>query len=201
MLPYVVVALLLAGFVVVLVVLTYNKLILLRNRFQNSFAQIDVQLKRRYDLIPNLVEAVKGYMTHERATLDAVTSARNQAMAAAQSATNARDADAITTLAVAENNLMAALSQLRIQIEAYPELKADRPTLNLMEELSSTENRIAFARQAYNDSVMTYNAKRLSFPTNVMAGMFGFSQANLFELQNPTEREAVRVNLTDSKFA
>lgn len=201
MLPFLIAILLPLGLVVVIVVVTYNKLILLRNRFQNAFAQIDVQLKRRYDLIPNLVESVKGYMNHERATLDAVISARNQAMAAAQSASNARDSDAVAALAGAENNLMAALSKLRITIESYPELKADRPTLNLMEELSSTENRIAFARQAYNDSVMTYNSKRLSFPTNVMAGMFGFGQANLFEIQNPTEREVVNVNLSRSNFA
>jgi LemA protein len=173
---------------------TYNGLVSLRNRFKNAFAQIDVQLKRRYDLIPNLVEVAKGYLKHERETLEAVIKARNVAAAAAQAAAaNPADPAAMKGLLGAEAGLAGALSRLMVVSEQYPDLKANQNMMQLTEEMTSTENKISFARQAYNDAVMTYNTKRESFPTNVVAGMFNFSEAQLFQIENAAEREAPKV--------
>jgi LemA protein len=175
----------------------YNKLVDLRNRFKNAFSQIDVQLKRRYDLIPNLVETAKGYMKHESTTLEAVIKARNIAAAAAQTAAaDPADANAVRSLAAAEAGLGGALSRLLVVSEQYPELKANQNMLQLTEELTSTENKIAFARQAYNDSVMTYNTTRETFPNVVFAGAFGFLPAELFKIEDPTERQAPKVSFT-----
>lgn len=172
----------------------YNRLVTMRNRFKNAFAQIDVQLKRRYDLIPNLVETSKGYIKHERETLEAVTAARNQASTAARSAAaNPADAGAIQGLMGAEATLTGALGRLFAVVEAYPDLKANQNMMLLMEELSSTENKVSFARQAYNDSVMVYNTTRETFPTLLIAGPFGFTVAQLFEITAPAEREAPKV--------
>lgn len=173
----------------------YNALVTLRNRFKNAFAQIDVQLKRRYDLIPNLVETAKGYLQHERETLEAVTAARNAAQAAgARAAADPADADAVKALATADAGLTGALSRLNFVAEAYPDLKANQNMMALQEELTSTENKVAFARQAYNDSVLAYNTKREVFPTNLVAGMFNFGPAQAFEIENSAEREAPRVS-------
>jgi LemA protein len=174
----------------------YNGLVQLRNRFKNAFAQIDVQLKRRYDLIPNLVEAAKGYLTHERETLEKVIAARNSAMGAAQKAAAAPgDAAAMQGLAAAEGQLGGALGRLMAVFEAYPDLKANQNVLQVQEELTSTENKIAFARQAYNDSVMEYNTKRESFPDTIFAGMFGFAPATLLEAtESAEERKAPKVS-------
>jgi LemA protein len=175
----------------------YNSLVSLRNRFKNAFAQIDVQLKRRYDLIPNLVETAKGYLKHEHETLEAVIKARNIAQSAAQSAAaNPADANAVRGLASAESGLTGALSRLMVVSEAYPELKANQNMMQLTEELTSTENKISFARQAYNDSVMTYNTTRETFPNVIFAGMFGFLPAELFKIDDPTERNAPKVSFT-----
>ena len=163
-------------------IMIYNGLVALRNRFKNAFAQIDVQLKRRYDLIPNLVETAKGYLKHERETLEAVIKARNQAVAAAQgAAANPGNPAAMQSLGQAEGALTGALGRLFALAEAYPDLKANQNMLALQEELTSTENKVAFARQAFNDSVMEYNTKRESFPDNIFAGMFGFDAAELLE--------------------
>jgi LemA protein len=176
--------------------LTYNRLVTLRNRFLNAFSQIDVQLKRRYDLIPNLVEAVKGYMQHEQATLEAVIQARNAAVSANQAAVaNPRDSGAVLALIAAENTLLGRLGTFLGLREAYPELKANQHVLRLMEELASAENRVAFARQSYNDSVTSYNTKRQTFPTNLFAGMMGFAEATLFEVNSDAERQVVQVSL------
>ena len=175
----------------------YNSLVALRNRFKNAFAQIDVQLKRRYDLIPNLVEVAKGYMKHESSTLEAVIKARNIALAAAQSAAaNPADANAMRGLGAAESGLTGALSRLMVVSEAYPELKANQNMMQLTEELTSTENKISFARQAYNDSVMGYNTTRETFPNVIFAGLFGFRPAELFKIDDPTERNAPKVQFT-----
>jgi LemA protein len=175
----------------------YNSLVGLRNRFKNAFAQIDVQLKRRYDLIPNLVETAKGYMKHESTTLEAVIKARNIALAASQSAAaNPADANAVKSLGAAESGLGGALSRLMVVSEQYPDLKANQNMMQLTEEMTSTENKISFARQAYNDSVMTYNTSRESFPTNVLAGMFNFAEAQLFQIENAAERAAPQVKFT-----
>nr|WP_269542230.1 LemA family protein [Cerasicoccus sp. TK19100] len=180
--------------VVFFVIGLYNKLVQLRNRFKNAFAQIDVQLKRRYDLIPNLVETAKGYLKHERETLEAVIAARNTAQNANQkAAANPDDPSAMKGLIGAEAMLGGAMGKLFALVESYPDLKANQNMMQLTEELTSTENKIAFARQAYNDSVMVYNTERESFPTVMIAGTFGFQQAELFEITNPTEREAVKV--------
>jgi len=191
------VTLILIGVIVVLVALTigiYNKLVALRNRFKNAFAQIDVQLKRRYDLIPNLVETAKGYLKHERGTLDEVTAARNQASAAVQKASaNPADSAAIKDLIGAETVLGGALGRLFAVVEAYPDLKANQTMLALMEELTSTENKISFARQSYNDAVMTYNTARETFPNILIATPLGFNAAALFEITKPEEKEAVKV--------
>ncbi|MEY2881615.1 MAG: hypothetical protein RLZZ15_3995 [Verrucomicrobiota bacterium] len=173
----------------------YNKLVELRNRFKNAFAQIDVQLKRRYDLIPNLVEVAKGYMKHESTTLEAVIKARNIALAASQTAAaNPADANAMKGLLSAEAGLGGALSRLMVVSEQYPDLKANTNMLQLTEELTSTENKISFARQAYNDSVMSYNTTREVFPNVIFAGMFGFLPAELFKIEDPTERNAPKVS-------
>jgi LemA protein len=174
---------------------SYNALVTLRNRFKNAFAQIDVQLKRRYDLIPNLVETAKGYLKHERETLEAVIKARNIAYAASQSAAaNPADAGAMRSLMGAESGLAGALSRLMVVSEQYPDLKANQNMMQLTEELTSTENKIAFARQAYNDAVTTYNTKREVFPTSVIAGMFNFGEAQLFQVENAAERVAPKVS-------
>ncbi|MEY3775525.1 MAG: hypothetical protein RLZZ129_2305 [Verrucomicrobiota bacterium] len=175
----------------------YNTLVTLRNRFKNAFAQIDVQLKRRYDLIPNLVEIAKGYLKHERETLEAVIKARNIALAASQAAAaNPADGNAVKGLMTAEAGLGGVLSRLMMVSEQYPDLKANQNMKQLTEELTSTENKISFARQAYNDSVMTYNTKRETFPNNIFAGMFSFLPAELFKVEDPAERNAPQVKFT-----
>lgn len=172
----------------------YNSLVVLRARYKNAFAQIDVQLKRRYDLIPNLVETAKGYMKHERETLEAVVLARNQAAAAVKAASEMPgDTSAMQKLASAESALQGALGRLLVTVERYPDLKANQNMLALQEELTSTENKVSFARQAYNDAVTVYNTKRETFPTNIFAGMFNFAPAQLFEVTQPAEREAPKV--------
>ena len=172
----------------------YNSLVALRNRFKNAFAQIDVQLKRRYDLIPNLVETAKGYLKHERETLEAVIKARNIAASAAQSAAaNPADPQAMQGLLSAEGGLGGALSRLMVVSEQYPDLKANQNMMQLTEELTSTENKISFARQAYNDSVMTYNTQRETFPAVLLAGALGFQPAALFQIEDPSERQAPKV--------
>ena len=174
----------------------YNGLVTLRNRFKNAFSQIDVQLKRRYDLIPNLVESVKGYMQHERGTLEAVIKARGSALSASQqAAAKPGDPAAMQGLAQAEGALGGALGRLLAVFEQYPDLKANQNVLGLQEELSSTENKISFSRQAYNDSVMEYNTKRESFPDNLFAGIFGFSPAELLQsTETAEERKAPQVS-------
>ena len=182
-------------FLLIYVVSSYNRLVELRNRFKNAFSQIDVQLKRRYDLIPNLVETAKGYMQHERNTLEAVIAARNVAAGAnARAAQQPGDPAAMKELASAENALTGTLGRLFAVAEAYPDLKANQNMARLMEELSSTENKVAFSRQAYNDSVMTYNTAREKFPTNIIAGTFNFGPAELFEIEKPEHREAPKVS-------
>lgn len=172
----------------------YNKLVALRNRFKNAFAQIDVQLKRRYDLIPNLVEVAKSYMEHERETLEAVIQARNQAQQAEeQAAQNPDDPNAIQGLMGAEQALTGTLGRLFALSENYPDLKANQNMMQLTEELSSTENKIAFARQAFNDSVMNYNTYREKFPNMIFAGAFGFNAAQQLLIENAEEREAPKV--------
>ena len=172
----------------------YNTLVKLRNRYKNAFAQIDVQLKRRYDLIPNLVEAVKGAMAHERETLEAVVKARNVAVTAANNASaNPGAPDAMSALGNAEGALKGAMSRLMVVVERYPDLKANQNMLTLQEEITSTENKAGFSRQAYNDAVTSYNIKRETFPANIFAGIFGFTAANLFEITEPAEREAPKV--------
>jgi len=175
----------------------YNSLVTLRNRFKNAFAQIDVQLKRRYDLIPNLVETAKGYLKHERETLEAVIAARNTAYAASKAAAaNPADAGAVKNLLGAESGLAGALSRLMVVSEAYPELKANQNMMQLTEELTSTENKISFARQAYNDAVTLYNTTRERFPTNFLANLFNFAEAQLFQVENAAEREAPKVKFS-----
>ncbi|MSU70172.1 MAG: LemA family protein [Opitutaceae bacterium] len=175
----------------------YNALVALRNRFKNAFAQIDVQLKRRYDLIPNLVETAKGYLKHEQQTLTDVIKARNIAYTASQSAAaNPADAGAVKNLLTAESGLTGALSRLMVVTEQYPDLKANQNMMQLTEELTSTENKISFARQAYNDSVMVYNTTRETFPNVVFAGMFGFTEAQLYQIEDGTERNAPKVTFS-----
>jgi LemA protein len=184
-------------FIVLFVVGGYNKLVALRNRFKNAYAQIDVQLKRRYDLIPNLVETAKGYIKHERETLEAVTKARNIAYAAAQTAAaNPGDASAMKGIVSAESGLTGALSRLMMVSEQYPDLKANQNMMQLTEELTSTENKVAFARQAYNDSVMVYNTHRETFPSNLIAGAFNFTAAELFVIDQPEQRDAPKVSFS-----
>jgi len=181
-------------FFLIIVIGIYNKLVTFRNRFKNAFAQIDVQLKRRYDLIPNLVETAKGYIKHERETLEAVISARNQAYSASQkAAANPADSIAVQGLMKAEGQMAGVLGRLMMVAEAYPDLKANQNMMQLTEELTSTENKISFARQAYNDSVMQYNTARETFPNVIIANTFNFTTAQLFEVEAPAERQAPKV--------
>ena len=173
----------------------FNGLTRKRNAYKNAFAQIDVQLKRRYDLIPNLVETVKGYAKHERETLEAVIKARNIAATAAEAAAKAAgDPDAMARLAAAEASLGGTLARLLVTVERYPELKANQNFLELQEELTTTENKVSFARQAYNDAVTDYNNTRAVFPAVLLAGMFGFTEAKLLEVEAPEMREAPKVS-------
>tara|TARA_B110000495_G_C23026089_1_gene609804 strand:- start:437 stop:1039 length:603 start_codon:yes stop_codon:yes gene_type:complete len=172
----------------------YNKLISLRNLFENGFAQIDVQLKRRYDLIPNLVNTAKGYMAHEKETLEAVIQARNQALSASTAAAaNPGEEAAMNQLNSAESNLDGAIGRLLMIAESYPDLKANENMLGIQEELVSTENKIAFSRQSFNDSATRYNTYLQQFPTNIIGGMFKFNHCQLFEVDEPTERNAPKV--------
>ena len=185
---------LIAAAIVMWGISVYNGLVTLRNRYKNAYSQIDVQLKRRYDLIPNLVETAKGYMAHEKDTLEAVTQARNLAANAnAKVSTDPGDPDTMKNLQGAESQLNGALSRLLMVTEAYPDLKANQNMLAIQEELTSTENKISFARQSYNDSVMNYNTQREVFPSSLIAGFFQFKEAALFEVNAPQEREAVKV--------
>jgi len=177
---------------VIFVIGLYNGLVQLRNRYKNAFAQIDVQLKRRYDLIPNLVETAKAFMTHERETLEAVIQARNMASSAREHAA-AGAAGAIQQLASADAGLGGALGRLFALSESYPELRSNQNMLQLQEELTSTESKVAFARQAYNDAVMNYNNKLEVFPSNFIAGMFHFVPATFFEVSSEAERQSVQV--------
>ncbi|HQZ29983.1 MAG: LemA family protein [Verrucomicrobiales bacterium] len=177
---------------VLFVIGLYNGLVKLRNRYKNAFAQIDVQLKRRYDLIPNLVETVKSYMQHERETLEAVIQARNAATSAREQATPA-DGSSMHNLASAESGLGGALGRLFALSEGYPELRSNQNMLQLQEELTSTESKVAFARQSYNDAVMHFNNKLEMFPSNLIAGMFHFVPATTFEVSNEAERDSVTV--------
>jgi LemA protein len=175
----------------------YNRLVALRNRYKNAYAQIDVQLKRRYDLIPNLVETAKGYIKHERGTLEAVVAARNAASAAnVRAAQTPGDTAAMRELSGAESALAGTLGRLFAVAEAYPDLKANTTMMSLMEELTSTENKVAFARQAYNDAVMSYNTVRETFPTNMIAGPFSFGPAELFVIEKAEEKEAPKVSFS-----
>ncbi len=171
----------------------YNKLVTLKNRFKNAWAQIDVQLQRRHDLIPNLVETAKAYMAHEKDTLERVIQARNQAVAA-QKSVNAAPGEGVAQLAKAEGALNGALANFFALSESYPDLKANQTMASLMEELTSTENKVGFARQAYNDAAMNYNTYREQFPNNVVAGMFTFKEAELYEVDEPAARQAVKVS-------
>ena len=175
----------------------YNRLINERNRVRNAFAQIDVQLTRRYDLIPNLIEAVKGYMAHEKETLDAVISARNaaqQSLAAAKA--DPANAEAIKELGTSEGALGAALGRLFALSEAYPDLKANENMMQFQEELASTENKVAFARQAFNDSVLAYNNSAENFPNNIIAGMFRFELASFLDIESDEKRDVPDVSFT-----
>ena len=193
--------LILIGVVILLVFLMlafviggYNALITLRNRYKNAYSQIDVQLKRRYDLIPNLVETVKGYLQHKRGTLEGVIQARNAAVTAnTRAAQNPGDASAMKEISSAESALSGVMGRLFALAEAYPNLKANTTMMSLMEELTSTENKVSFARQAYNDAVMTYNTRREVFPTNFIANTFNFGPAELFVLEKPEQKEAPKV--------
>jgi LemA protein len=188
---------LLIGIIVLLALFAigvYNGLVTARNAYRNAFAQIDVQLTRRHDLIPNLVETVKGYLAHERQTLEAVISARNAAVSGLKAAAaNPGDPAAVQQLAGAENALSGALGRLFALAEAYPDLKANKNMMQLSEELTTTENKVAFARQAFNDSVMGYNNKREVFPGSIVASMFAFQAAQLLEIESPAKREVPAV--------
>ncbi len=180
---------------VIFVVALYNKLVALRNRFKNAYAQIDVQLKRRYDLIPNLVETAKAYLSHERSTLEAVVSARNAAASAsAGAAATPGDPAAMKKLSGAEGLLGGSLGRLFALSEAYPDLKANTTMLSLSEELTSTENKVGFSRQAYNDAVMTYNTQREVFPSSLITSAFNFAAAELFVIEAPEQREPQKVS-------
>ncbi len=188
--PVMLVVLAISVVLALLIITIYNRLVSLRNQHKNAFSQIDVQLNRRYDLIPNLVETAKAFMSHERETLEAVIKARNQAHAALGAVKGSQD---LTKLVAAEGVLSKSLGSFMALSENYPQLKSDVTMKTLMEELSSTENKVSFARQHYNDSVMEYNTARESFPANMIAGSFGFIAAQSFEVENPQVRESVRV--------
>ena len=193
------IALIISVVVIVILVLMmagmYNGLVKLRNLFKNAFAQIDVQLKRRYDLIPNLVETAKGYLKHERETLESVTKARNTALSAVEAVSaNPSNASAMSDLVGAEALLGGAMGKLMVSVEAYPDLKANSNMISLQKELAATEDKIAISRQAFNQAVTDYNIKRETFPTMIIAGMFGFTPAELFEVAGPEEREVVKVS-------
>jgi LemA protein len=176
-------------------VLIYNRLVTARNRYRNAFAQIDVQLTRRYDLIPNLVKVAERYMQHERETLEAVIQARNQALGnLKQVAADPTDAEAVKRLSQSEQGLTGALGRLFALSENYPDLKANQNMMQLSEELTSTENRVAFARQAFNDAAMSYNNTRETFPNSIIAGSFNFQPAQLLEIEAPEKREAVQIS-------
>ena len=180
---------------VVFAISIYNRLVAGRNRFKNAFAQIDVQLTRRHDLIPNLVEVAKGYMAHERETLEAVINARNTAVSGLKAAAaDPTNPEAMKQLAAAEQGLSGALGRLFALSEAYPDLKANENMMQLSEELTTTENKVAFSRQAYNDTVMDYNTLRESFPNNFFAGWFNFAPAELLEIEDEAKREAPQVS-------
>lgn len=190
----------LLGIIVLLIVFVvgiYNRLVTSRNGYKNAFAQIDVQLTRRHDLIPNLVEVAKGYLAHERNTLEAVITARNAAVTGLKNAAaNPGNPAAVQQLGTAENALTGALGRLFALAEAYPDLKANRNMMQLSEELTSTENKVSFARQAFNDAVMSYNNQREVFPNNFVAGMFGFLVAQMLEIESPQKREGPKVSFT-----
>src|SRR5215471_13426948 len=191
-----IVLLLLIALVLVFIA-TYNRLVTARNAFRNAFAQIDVQLTRRYDLIPNLVETAKGYLKHERETLEAVIRARNAAYAGLKTAaSDPGNAAAVQQLSGADQQLGGALGRLMAVAESYPDLKANQNMMQLSEELTSTENKVAFARQAYNDAVMTYNNKREVFPNSFIANMFNFQPAQPLEIAKPEAREAPKVSFS-----
>ena len=188
----IVVAVVVILLLVLIVIGIYNKLVMLRNRYRNAFSQIDVQLKRRHDLIPNLVNAVKGAMDFERQTLEAVIQARNQAITAGANA----GPGAMQQVAAAENQLTAALSRFNVVVEQYPQLKATANVAQLQEELTSTENKISFARQMYNDTATQYNTKQMQFPTNLFAGIAKASPAELWEITDEGERAVPQVDLS-----
>jgi LemA protein len=184
-------------FAAVIATSAYNKLVALRNRYKDAFARIDLQLKRRYDLIPNLVETSKGYLTHEQGALEAVIAARNAASAAKiKAAQNPGDAPAMKQLAGAEAALIESLGRLFAAAEAYPELKANQTMITLMQELSSTEDKAAIARQCYNESVVSYNTARETVPTNLVAGVFHFQPAALFEIEIGEQRERPKASIS-----
>lgn len=199
MAPWIILGVIVLVFLIaaVWVVGMYNGLVTYRNRFKNAYSQIDVQLKRRYDLIPNLVETAKGYIKHERETLEAVVKARNVAYAAGQKAAqNPGDPQAMAALGASEGQLAGVLTRFMAVAEAYPDLKANQNMMALQEELTSTENKVAFARQAYNDAVMYYNTQREVFPTVIVANMFNFQAASPFEIEQAAEREAPKVSFS-----